>query len=292
MINNGVSIYNFGGGGGGYKDGGQLVDGDFIYVKNNTVSYYDNVSRDPVNFYFDVKQGEIINSVIEFNTQVNSTVNIYVVNSYGELVPIGNIGGNNVTAGESYKITVIDNSFIIENVVAPITPDEPAAIIIDGKMYGCKKAGNRIWATENLAIETPNSIPNHFGLPGNRMYPKSELSLISSLLTGGWRIPDGVDWADLRDNSGYTIQQLQSVGGWDNPNYAGNNQSGLNFYPFGYRQTDSIYSWYKEHEWSANWVYNDANRLFVIGYLNNNRIKQFNSGYDSQWAPIRICKTA
>lgn len=288
----GDSIYKSGGGGGGFKNGGALVDGDFIAVDNNTISTYDNESRDPVNFYFDVKQGEVINSVIEFTTQVNATVNVYVVNSYGELVPIGNIGGNTATAGESYNITVVGNSFMLENVVEPITPDEPAAIIIDGKMYGCKKAGNRIWALENLSIVTPLSIPNTLSKPGNRMYPKSELSLISSYLTGGWRIPNGIDWADLRDNSGYTVQQLQSVDGWANPSYSGNNQSGLNFYPFGYRQTDSIYTWYKVNEWSAAWVANDPNKLFIVGYQNNTRVKQFNSGYDSQWAPIRICKTA
>lgn len=33
--------------GGGYKDGGQLIDADFIEVENNTISSYENVSRDP-----------------------------------------------------------------------------------------------------------------------------------------------------------------------------------------------------------------------------------------------------
>ena len=70
----GDSIYKSGGGGGGYKDGGQLVDGDFIEVKNNTVSTYDNTARDPINFYFEVKEGESINSVVELTTVVNSTV--------------------------------------------------------------------------------------------------------------------------------------------------------------------------------------------------------------------------
>ena len=288
----GDSIYKNGGGGGGFKDGGALVDGDFIAVNNNTISTYDNESRDPVNFYFDVKPGEVINSVIEFTTQVNATVNVYVVNSYGELVPIGNIGGNTVTAGESYNITVVGNSFMLENVVEPITPDEPAAIIIDGTMYGCKKAGNLIWSTSCLGIITPNSIANSLGIAGNRMYPSSDLSLIqNNYLSGGWRIPDGNDWADLRDNSGYSVQELQSSSGWIS-GWNGNNNSGLDFYPFGYRQTDSPYTWYKEREWSANWCINNSNRLFIIGVFNNQRVKQFNSGYTSQFAPIRICKNA
>ena len=291
-IYNQPSIYKQGGGGGGFKDGGALVDGDFIAVSNNTISTYDNESRDPVNFYFDVKPGEVINSVIEFTTQVNATINVYVVNSYGELVPIGNIGGNTVTAGESYNITVVGNSFMLENVVEPITPDEPSAIIIDGTMYGCKKVGNRIWATSNLGIITPNSINNGLGLSGNRLYPSADLDLIqNTYLSGGWRIANSTDWADLRDNSGYTVQELQSTDYWAS-GWAGNNNSGLDFKPIGYKQNSTQTFYYKEKEWAAQWSYPGTNRIFYIGVFNNNRVKQFTGGQAAQIAPIRICKTA
>ena len=76
----GDSIYKSGGGGGGYKDGGELVDADFIEIENNNVYNYENINRDQVNFYFDYSDGEIFNSIIEFTTQVNSVVNVYVVN--------------------------------------------------------------------------------------------------------------------------------------------------------------------------------------------------------------------
>ena len=57
------TIYKYGGGG-GYKDGGELLDGDFIKVENNAASSYDNVSRDPINFYLETKEGEILNSIV------------------------------------------------------------------------------------------------------------------------------------------------------------------------------------------------------------------------------------
>ena len=111
----GDSIYKTGAGGGGYKDGGALVDGDFIEVKNNTVSSYDNVSRDPVNFYFEVKDGEILNSVIELTTAVNATINVYVVKN-GFYYLLGNVGGNTVNAGDDYKINIIGDSFSVEQI--------------------------------------------------------------------------------------------------------------------------------------------------------------------------------
>ena len=118
----GDSIYKSGGGsGGGYSDGGALVDADFIEVTNNSISTYDNTSRDPVNFYFEVSDGEMINSVIELTTAVNSTVNVYVLKN-GIYYLLGNIGGNTLTANNSYTINVIGNSFEIDNVSGALVP--------------------------------------------------------------------------------------------------------------------------------------------------------------------------
>ena len=131
----GDSIYKSGGGGGGYKDGGQLIDGDFIEVKNNTVSSYDNVSRDPVNFYFEPKDGEVINGIIEFTTEVNATVNVYVLID-GVYYLLGNVGGDSVTAGNDYKINITGESYSIEQVSGGL---EPKYISLMGTIYGVTK---------------------------------------------------------------------------------------------------------------------------------------------------------
>ena len=142
----GDSIYKSGGGG-GYKDGGELVDGDFIKVENNTISSYDNVSRDPVNFYFDVADGEVLNSVVELTTSVNATINVYVVKN-GFYYLIGNVGGNTVNAGDDYKINIVGNSFMLE-VVTP-SQSYPEAVNLGGKIYVLKKYGNTLWCTSDL----------------------------------------------------------------------------------------------------------------------------------------------
>lgn len=121
---NGNSIYNDGGagGGGGYADGGQIVDGDFMKIENNAVSTYDNVNRDTLNFYLEPADGEIINTVIELTTAVNSTVNVYVLRN-GLYYLLGNIGGDTVETGKEYKINIFGNSYEVENISS--IPDGP-----------------------------------------------------------------------------------------------------------------------------------------------------------------------
>jgi hypothetical protein len=137
----GDSIYKSGGGsGGGYKDGGALVDADLIKVENNTLSTYANTSRDPINFYFDYKDGEIINSIIDVTTAINSTVNVYVLRN-GLYYLLGNIGGNTLTANNSYKVNITGDSFSIEHVNGNLVP---GYIVIGGysvKLY--KLSGNK-----------------------------------------------------------------------------------------------------------------------------------------------------
>lgn len=144
----GDSIYKSGGGGGGggYKDGGELVDGDFIKVENNTISSYDNASRDPVNFYFEAADGDVLNSVVELTTAVNATVHVYTVDD-GLFIPIGNIGGNTVIAGEEYNIKVVGNSFSIEQ-VTPGSKD-PEFAEINGTVYSVAKIQNKLVLVED-----------------------------------------------------------------------------------------------------------------------------------------------
>ena len=101
----GDSIYKSGGGsgGGGYKDGGELEDARFIEVENNSISNYTNIDRNTVNFYLTPSDGEVINSVINFSTQVNATVNVYY-ESGGIYYLLGVIGSNSVTANKIYII--------------------------------------------------------------------------------------------------------------------------------------------------------------------------------------------
>ena len=176
----GDSIYKSGGGGSGYKDGGELVDGDFIKVENNTISTYDNISRGTVNFYFEPKDGEILNSVIEMTTQVNATVNVYYINDLGLYVNIGNIGGNTVSSGNSYNINVNINSFSIQLVD---NSNESESLLFEDNLYKTKSyniSGVKwIWTTEDIINKQHNNIywymsearaavfPNGFGLPTN-----------------------------------------------------------------------------------------------------------------------------
>ena len=114
---NGDSIYNEGGsgGGGGYKDGGQILDGDFMKIENNAVSTYENVNRNTLNFYLEPGEGEVLNAVVELTTAVNSTVNVYAFKN-GLFYLLGSSGTNTVTAGNEYKINILGNSYDVENI--------------------------------------------------------------------------------------------------------------------------------------------------------------------------------
>ena len=197
----GDSIYKSGGGAGGYKDGGELVDADFIKVDNNTVSTYDNESRDPVNFYFDVKDGEILNSVIELTTVVNSTVNVYVLRN-GFYYLIGNVGGNTVNAGEDYNINITGNSYSLDPVTPPPTVPEYADIM--GGIYGVAKVGNRLWLKENFTGIIPGV---QYKAENNTVYYKCNSIQLKTFNENGWKLPRNEDFNDLTNN--YTANQLK-----------------------------------------------------------------------------------
>lgn len=227
----GDSIYKSGGGGGGFKDGGQLVDGDFIKVENNTISSYDNASRDPVNFYFEVKDGEVINSVIELTTQINATINVYVVVN-GLFIPLNNVGGNSVNAGDEYDLTVVGNTYTLEQVTK--SQGIPGAAIFDGKIYRLVKIGNRLW-TDYLGINLDLSVDNTLGVANVRMYLTSAYpDIFNDYLINGWRLPSFYDYSDLIENNGFSLDDLRSTTDWITiPN--GNNSSGFGARPFGYK---------------------------------------------------------
>lgn len=223
MIYKGPSIYKFGGGsgGGGYNDGGQLVDGDLIKIENNTISSYDNLSRDPVNFYLDLKDGEIANAVVELTTVVNSTINVYVVKN-GFYYLLGNVGGNTVTSGEDYNINIVGDSFSIEK----INVSNNIEYVDLGGSYGvfpCVKVNSLLWLCQSLAL-----------------YKRTDdAKTIVQNLGGGWRLPTVLDFQSLQDffgGVGVAYNKLKSTSGW----YAGmngTNESRFNLQPNGYLTT-------------------------------------------------------
>lgn len=152
MIYNGPSIYKFGGGGGGYNDGGALVDGDFIQIINNTVSTYENDSRNDINFFFE-STDEILNAIVELSTAVNATVHVYIYDdTTGLYTPLGNIGGDTVNAGNNYKVNIQGNSFTLSQVTGSSDPEYlklkngPVTPLLPIGTFGQKKW----WVTGNL----------------------------------------------------------------------------------------------------------------------------------------------
>lgn len=216
--------------GGGYKDGGELVDGDFIKVENNTVSSYDNVSRDPVNFYFEVKDGDVLNSVVELTTAVNATINVYVVKN-GFYYLLGNVGGNTVNAGDNYNLNVVGNSFMLE-VVTP-SQASPEYADIDGELVPVKLYNNKLWTLTdyNKPIGT-SFIVNQTTWPGKtaRFYRAEQIATIRENLPAGWDIPTRTDIDNLYSIYN-TAEKLKSTSYWvNNP---GDNSSGFNAIPWG-----------------------------------------------------------
>lgn len=245
VIFKGDSIYKSGGGGGGgYKDGGQLVDGDFIKVENNTISSYDNVSRDPVNFYFEVSDGEVISSIIELTTEVNATINIYVLKG-GFYYLLGNIGGNSVNAGNDYKVNIVGDSYSIEQVSGGNTP----ILIINGNPYKIALLSEigLAFTAENLNEEIGdykaygNNNSNRANGYGLLYQPLSILSsdqtpvpALSAIIPTGWRLPTSSDWGKVLNyyNDDSKWGKIRSDSGWGNTQ--GTNETGFNILPSGY----------------------------------------------------------
>lgn len=170
MIQNGVSIYNFGGGGGGMTDGGALVDGDFIQITNNTVSTYENDSRNDINFFFE-STDEVLNAIVELSTAVNATVHVYIYDdSTGLYTPLGNIGGDTVNAGDNYQLNIQGNSFSLSQVTGTsdpeylklkngtVTPLLPIGTFGQKKWWVTGNLGDYMYFSEQEAIA--NSNPN------------------------------------------------------------------------------------------------------------------------------------
>lgn len=252
-----TSIYNIGGGGGGYKDGGQIVDADLMEIKNNTVSSYDNISRDAINFYFDTAEGEIINSIVDLTTAVNSTINVYVLNN-GLYYRLGYIGSNTVNAGNDYKVTITANSYAVEQVSGY---DPEGKIVIGSNTYGVAKvtgAGLYIM-TENLNEGIAES-SRQTAYNGDDSYRINGYGLLydplgiwdtsgnikgsfAAMIPEGWRIPSIADYKKITDLlNGGSVNKIKSIDGWATP---GTNELGTNFLPSGRGQGKPANFWEK-----------------------------------------------
>ena len=264
------TIYNYGGGsGGGYKDGGNITDADFMEVKNNALSYYSNISRVDLNFYIETKDGEIIDSVIELTTDVNATINVYVVkNDFVYL--LGYIGGNTINAGDNYKVVIIGNSYNVEQV--NIITNDPEFVVIDDVFYGVKKINNVLWLTDNLKYSGFNCK----NIGGNFYYPEQDINI------NGWRLPTKAEIVYLNFN--FTMNALKSQTTW-RAGYNGDNSSGLNFKAFGHVRNDNVYN-----------IGDESTILFMSDYDVRFASITYNSsginigGVDENFYSVRLCK--
>lgn len=258
MIYNAPSIYKQGGGG-GYKDGGELVDGDWIEVTNNTVSSYDNTSRDPINFYFEDK-GDILNSVIELTTTINTTVNVYIVRN-GLYFLLGNLGGKSCNAGDDYKVNITGDSYSVEQVND--LQNDPEFIDTKIGKIPIVKIDNKYWATENLAVTWDGLPVGSSYVEFNGFYAcwynddsvamnsrKAGLlyswkaadyieSHIESLIGEGWKVPTVTDVQTLTTlfpSRGDVCKQVNYNASW-----GGSNNSKLSFVPTGMHNGGAFY---------------------------------------------------
>lgn len=253
------TIYNFGGGsGGGYKDGGQITDADFMEVENNALSSYDNASRGTLNFYIETKDGEIPDALIELTTAVNATINVYVVKN-GLYYLLGYIGSNTINAGDDYKVTITGDSFSVEQV---ISYDPGARIVIGENTYGVAKitgAGLYIMTenlNENIADTTRQTAYNNDA--SNRLNGYGLLydplgiwetsgvvkSSFAAMIPAGWRIPTIADYKKITDllSGNAEVNKIKSITGWAT---AGTNELGTNFLPSGRGQGKPANYWEK-----------------------------------------------
>lgn len=235
MIYNAPSIYkNGGGGGGGYIDGGELIDADFIEVQNNSVSSYENTSRDPVNFYLDVSDGEVLNSSIEFTTSVNANINVYVVRN--GLYYLLSYVNNTVIANKQYIITIIGNSYEVEEVNQ--TNQDPVCKDLDGVVYPVVNINGILWSASNLKANIPDTYNirnSHIAGYSNEYYYRiNQYQTIDNYLRGkGCRLPNYSDFDNLVSYAGgwnaAAGKKLRSTSNWyDNQ---GTNDYGFNAVP-------------------------------------------------------------
>lgn len=229
---NGNSIYNEGGsGGGGAKSGGTIPDSDFMEISNNLIYSYKNESRNDLNFYFGQNQDSPYSATIEIENNINSSIHVYALNDNGILVELGYIGSNSLLSGNQYTITILGNSYVIEEVYAPVVDPDNILVLneMDNKIYPCTKINGIYWATEDFKKYCKYDIVNTI------LYP--------------WRVPTYNDFYNVKTN--YPVEDVTSVGGWENGiNPPPNNSTKLSFSGNGYKdENDNLVNFKKFGGW-------------------------------------------
>lgn len=204
----GYSIYNNGGNGGGYVDGGTLTDAEFIKVENNTISRYTNNSRSEINFYFENVDG-IINAIVEISNNNNAVVNVFIKQDEF-YYPLGNIGPNSVSSGHNYNVNIIGNSFEVED-VENITNDPSymympeTATTLEG-VYSVKTLPNgTIWSDYIKFKDSFQKVYQNLYVGKNYID-----DMIAPWVANGWRLPNNADIQYLVNN--YTGAELLTGG--------------------------------------------------------------------------------
>lgn len=299
-ILNGNSIYKFGGGsGGGYKDGGELVDGDFIKVENNTISTYTNTARTDLNYYFEVKDNEVLNAVIELTNEYNATVHIYILQN-GLYIPLGNVGGDTVNAGDDYKINIVGNSFSLE----VVTPGQavPEYTEINGVVYGVKKIGSQYYTTEDYQGAFKTNFGNkerYDTVPANTagkckfFYQGNDKGIMYRLHP--YKTNSGGEYSNFIDEFNESVYPWRLPKNGDsiystNCTYLKNT---LNFDKLGYATclaygtSISINSYDRQSQWGY-WFVNNNNLSILYNYDDNSTPSALGAG--DNFVRIRLCR--
>lgn len=218
------TIYNFGGG--GYlKYGGELPESasGLVSIENNKLYEYTNLSSNTLTFIFD-KKDDVFNAVIEVTTNVNSDIYVGYLNDNGLVIPISVIGSTNVNANNQYKVIIVGNSYIIENV--NVANSDPIAAIVDGNLYPCKKYGSFIIVGP---VGGGNNGPN--GIYWDIDYFRGSNGL-GKFRNEGYDIPTASQWTTYQTDP--TISLLgryytpsQSIDGFGSNVWIWRNSSGL-----------------------------------------------------------------
>lgn len=205
------TIYNYGGG--GYlKYGGELPESasGLVPIENNNLYEYTNLSSNSLTFIFPKKE-DVLNAVIEVTTNVNSNIYVGYLNDNGLVIPISVIGSTSINANNQYKVIIVGNSYIIENV--NVANNDPIAAIVDGNLYPCKKYGSFIIVGP---VGGGNNGAN--GIYWNINYFRGPNGL-GKFRTEGYDMPTNSQWTTYQQDPtinllGYYNSNTQSVVGY------------------------------------------------------------------------------
>ena len=233
---NGNSIYNYGavGGGGGIVDGGELDLRDYIILENNKKYTLDNDSLSVLNFICEKADDEQFDIVVDLTAETNCQINVFGKN--GNLLYSMPFSGTNViSTNGTYKITILNGSYFIEQLTVPSV--DPSGIFLDDVFYGLVKINGLLWSTSDLLLNIGDNIYTNESPFGEKRYFRGDSNDLSAALNDyGVRLPtkDEVDsLIAYLGSRNIACAAIRSTTQW-NSGRNGNNSSGLSVQPSGY----------------------------------------------------------